>query len=943
MNKKLLLFVSFIFITTIAIAQQKYHRISAKMSKEDIHSLFEKGLDVDHYQFENGIFKAEVSDNDISVLKANNIKVKYLVRDLEKNIPKINKKIDQKSSKNLRQAATPANFALGSYGGYFSLQEMINILDQMRVQYPNLISVKSSIGNTIEGRPIYMVKISDNPDVDESEPEVFLNAVHHAREPISLSQLIYFMWHVLENYGTDPEITTMLNSSELYLVPVVNPDGYEYNRGTNPNGGGMWRKNRKNNGNGTYGVDINRNYGYMWGLNNTGSSATTSSETYRGTAAFSEPETQAVRNFCNAHDFVASMDFHSYGNYCIYPYGYQSTNTNPELSLFTQLGTYLTAENGFKAGNSLATVGYSVNGAGDDWKYGEQTTKNKIYSFTPEVGTSTDGFYPAQSRILPLCESTLQMNRKILKLSSKFAAISASSITSTSLSGNLSFSLQNFSVRNPTYTVNISTSSPFVASVGSPQLFSNMATFQTSNSLFAYSLSPETPFGTVIDFVITLDNGHSPQQKTVSITYDCAAPSGLAATGITTNAAKVSWTATGDAHKYVVAYKTSASATWSPDQTLDTTYIDLTGLTPQTFYDFRVRDTTCNNQSQISFTTQAICGIPANLSIGTITSTTANVSWQAASGATSYKVEYKLATATTWTVANAAQTALTQSLGSLTASSTYNVRISSNCTSGTSGYLSGQFTTAAPPAVTYCASKGSNSSLMWVDYFKLSNLTRTSGNDGGYYNGTSSTINLSKNTTYTLTYSAGYSSTKYRVYWKAWIDYNNNGSFNDSGEQILNANSTGTGNYTVSFKVPTTAKSGQTRIRIAMKYNATPTSCETFSYGEVEDFTISIPTTANNSNARIGEELIVAVAEQVLMPTIFPNPVSEILTIDLKESSAEAMNLEVFNAQGRKMFSEIVEPNALTHHLNVSKLLPGNYTVSILGKEKISSIHFIKQ
>ncbi|MBK6977604.1 MAG: T9SS type A sorting domain-containing protein [Cytophagaceae bacterium] len=356
-----------------------------------------------------------------------------------------------------------------------------------------------------------------------------------------------------------------------------------------------------------------------------------------------------------------------------------------------------------------------------------------------------------------------------------------------------------------------------------------------------------------------------------------------------------------------------------------------------------MRDTTCNNQSQISFTTQAICGIPANLSIGTITSTTANVSWQAASGATSYKVEYKLATATTWTVANAAQTALTQSLGSLTASSTYNVRISSNCTSGTSGYLSGQFTTAAPPAVTYCASKGSNSSLMWVDYFKLSNLTRTSGNDGGYYNGTSSTINLSKNTTYTLTYSAGYSSTKYRVYWKAWIDYNNNGSFNDSGEQILNANSTGTGNYTVSFKVPTTAKSGQTRIRIAMKYNATPTSCETFSYGEVEDFTISIPTTAANSNARTGEEPIVAVAEQVLMPTIFPNPVSEILTIDLKESSAEAMNLEVFNALGRKMFSEIVEPNALTHHLNVSKLLPGNYTVSILGKEKISSIHFIKQ
>jgi murein tripeptide amidase MpaA len=94
---------------------------------------------------------------------------------------------------------------------------------------------------------------------------MFFNAVHHAREPMSMSQLIFFMWHILENYNTDKDIKTLVNSTELYVVPCVNPDGYVYNQGTNPSGGGMWRKNRRNNGNGTFGVDPNRNYAYKWG------------------------------------------------------------------------------------------------------------------------------------------------------------------------------------------------------------------------------------------------------------------------------------------------------------------------------------------------------------------------------------------------------------------------------------------------------------------------------------------------------------------------------------------------------------------------------------------------------------------------------------------------------------------------------------------------------
>ncbi|MEY4541213.1 MAG: hypothetical protein RLZZ306_2970, partial [Bacteroidota bacterium] len=295
--------IFFVLITTTSTYAQrmKYHRISAEITPEKLEILFNNGLEVDHFGFENKKnFTSELSDDDLLLLKKNNIKFKYLVEDLEKNLEKFNKEVDKNApkigSKNAKVAVTtPTNFALGTYGGYFTFAQLQTILDQMRTLYPNLISAKSSIGTSIEGRPVFMIKISDNPDVDEAEPEMFFNAVHHAREPMSMSQLIFFMWHILENYNTDKDIKTLVNSTELYIVPCVNPDGYVYNQGTNPSGGGMWRKNRRNNGNGTFGVDPNRNYAFQWGINNTGSSPTSSSDTYRGTAPFSEPETQIIR------------------------------------------------------------------------------------------------------------------------------------------------------------------------------------------------------------------------------------------------------------------------------------------------------------------------------------------------------------------------------------------------------------------------------------------------------------------------------------------------------------------------------------------------------------------------------------------------------------------------------------------------------------------------
>ncbi|MCK5086249.1 MAG: zinc carboxypeptidase, partial [Melioribacteraceae bacterium] len=281
-------------------------------------------------------------------------------------------------------------------------------LDEMYTAYPSLITQRDSIGSSIENRSIYMVKISDNPTTKEEEPEVLYTALHHAREPESMMQMIYFMFYLLENYGIDDEVTYLVDNREIYFIPVVNPDGYRYNETIAPNGGGMWRKNRRTNDDGSRGVDLNRNYGYKWNYDNQGSSGNPSNDLYRGTAPFSEPETETIRQFCISHNFKLALNYHTYGNLLITPWGYIPEET-PDSILFREYASDMTIFNGYTWGTSEDIL-YGVNGDADDWFYGEQTEKNKILAMTPEVGDRTDYFWPPQSRIIPLAEENVYPN-----------------------------------------------------------------------------------------------------------------------------------------------------------------------------------------------------------------------------------------------------------------------------------------------------------------------------------------------------------------------------------------------------------------------------------------------------------------------------------------------------------------------------------------------------
>jgi hypothetical protein len=288
-------------------------------------------------------------------------------------------------------------FPNGSMGGYYTFAEMVAAFDALVAAYPNLVAPKQSLGVSHEGRPIWMWKISDNPLVDEPEPEVYIDAMHHAREPGGMMALYWFVKTIVEGYATNPEYAALLDRREIFVVPCVNPDGYVYNETTSPAGGGLWRKNRRNNGSGSYGVDLNRNYPYQWGFDNVGSSPQPSSDIYRGPSAGSEPEVQAVMGFGQLHAFSVTQSVHTYGGFHLFPYGWTITAVSPMQPAYVEWAGRMSTVSGYRTGTTPQIL-YLANGVACDWWEGSQGR----LSFTTEMGHQNDGFWPPTSRILPI-------------------------------------------------------------------------------------------------------------------------------------------------------------------------------------------------------------------------------------------------------------------------------------------------------------------------------------------------------------------------------------------------------------------------------------------------------------------------------------------------------------------------------------------------------------
>jgi murein tripeptide amidase MpaA len=268
-------------------------------------------------------------------------------------------------------------------------------LDALVALRPDICSIVQA-GSSIQGRPIKGVRISKHP-VGTPMPAFLFTATLHAREWAVPMTAMWFADRLVEDYGTDSRLTAIVDSSEVFIFPVMNPDGYEYSWTTSR----LWRKNRRLNSGGSYGVDLNRNW--ATGFGGAGSSGTQSSETYRGTAAFSEPETAGLRDFVNARLNIAGhIDLHSYSQIIMWPYSYTSAMP-PESATYTRvsaaMGNALKAVNNrtYTVGNSWAVYGATA-GCIEDWT---STTTGGMGWCTEVRDTGSYGFVMPASEILP--------------------------------------------------------------------------------------------------------------------------------------------------------------------------------------------------------------------------------------------------------------------------------------------------------------------------------------------------------------------------------------------------------------------------------------------------------------------------------------------------------------------------------------------------------------
>lgn len=400
-----------------------------------------------------------------------------------------------------------SGFEYGSMGGFYTYAEVAAELDSMTLLYPNIITAKTSIGMTEQGRDIWMVKISDNPGLDESntEPAIYYDAVHHAREPAAMAVTIYYMYWLLENYGLNPEATYLVDNREMFFVPIVNPDGYVYNQTTNPNGGGMWRKNRRDNANSScYGIDLNRNYSYGWG-DPGGSSGDPCSETYRGETPFSEPETQAVRDLALAVHPAIAFSIHSVAGRYLNPYGYN--NVSPDFDVYSEFASDFAAANQYLYGRTSEMLGYFSSGTTRDYLHSEGA-----YAWTPEIGGS--GFWPSQSEIFPLVSENLYPMKYLSWVGGAFAdfqnyAILGSGNAAPGDTLKVGISVKNRGLKLPAkqVVVNIATEYPHLIPLVNAVDYDSIASRQIENNFsqpFEFLLSPSAAFLDEIHLIVSI-------------------------------------------------------------------------------------------------------------------------------------------------------------------------------------------------------------------------------------------------------------------------------------------------------------------------------------------------------------------------------------------------------------------------------------------------------
>ncbi len=320
---------------------------------------------------------------------------------------------------------------------------------------------------------------------------------------------------------------------------------------------------------------------------------------------------------------------------------------------------------------------------------------------------------------------------------------------------------------------------------------------------------------------------------------------------------------------------------------------------------------------------------PSNLSASNITQNSVVLNWSSSSdnvGVTGYDIYRNGSRITTTT--NTSYT-----VSRLSASTTYNFYVrAKDGANNVSGNSNTRSITTLSNSISYCNSKGNNSSYEYIDYVSFGGISKSSGDDNGYKDNTSLSGNLNYGNN-SITFSAGFSGTSYLEYWKVWIDFNKNGTF-ESSEEVVSTSSSSSSNLTRTFSIPNAALQGQTRLRVSMKWNSSQSSCESFSYGEVEDYTVNIGNSSGSRSSKINNN---QPNKNILEGSIFPNPVVDTFSIQLNNDSNTTFRLMNQNGQVLKTGS--------TNHKNIdiSALSAGIYLIQIQNESNSMIKKIIKK
>ncbi len=297
---------------------------------------------------------------------------------------------------------------------YHDFKSVAAELARMEKENPELAKVHV-LGKSLEGRDIIALQInSDRGSLNQghsNKPGMIYLGAHHAREHLSTEIPLMFADYLLKN-KKDPTLSALLDARDIWFVPLVNPDGSEFDISTGRYQ--SWRKNRRPNGDGTFGVDLNRNYGYRWGTG--GSSTNTNSEIYMGPKPFSEPETQVMKAFIEAHlNAKILLSFHTFSELILYPWGYQyaGMDNTKDRAVFETMAKTMAQWNHYTPEQSSGL--YITSGDTTDWAYGE----HGIFAFTFELSPTSiwnGGFYPGAKAIDPTFAANVKPALYMLEL-----------------------------------------------------------------------------------------------------------------------------------------------------------------------------------------------------------------------------------------------------------------------------------------------------------------------------------------------------------------------------------------------------------------------------------------------------------------------------------------------------------------------------------------------